>query len=241
MFSKTTVAITGLLALAQAIKVTNPAKGDEWDASSSNEITWDTVNTDPKEFEIVVVNQSGFPEVSTTVAKVNSADGKYELKDADLPAGGPYRINFISTDRQNSGILAQSEQFSVTDDSDDTSSSASASATASASASGSASASASASATGSSSAATATATVTQTSSGLITVTGSATATATASGTAASNASGSGTASGTASGAASGTATGSAASASPTAPSSASALKSTLAIFGSVAVAAYMLF
>ncbi|WQF82678.1 hypothetical protein CDEST_07692 [Colletotrichum destructivum] len=235
MFSKTTVAITSLLALAQAIKVTKPAKGDEWDASSSNEITWDTVNTDPKQFEIVVVNQSGFPEVSTTIAKVNSADGKYELKDTDLAAGDRYRINFLSTDPQNSGILAQSEQFSLTDDSDDTSSSASASATASASASASASGSASASATGSSSSASgsaATATVTQTSSGLTTVTGS--ASATASGTAASNASGSGTASGTATGsAASGTST--------SAPSSASALKSTFAIFGSVAVAAYMLF
>ncbi|GJC97669.1 extracellular conserved serine-rich protein [Colletotrichum tabaci] len=233
MFSKTTVAITSLLALAQAIKVTKPAKGDEWDASSSNEITWDTVNTDPKEFEIVVVNQSGFPEVSTTIATVNSADGKYELKDTDLAAGDRYRINFLSTDSQNTGILAQSEQFSLTDDSDDTSSSASASATASASAS--ASASGSASATGSSSSASgsaATATVTQTSSGLTTVTGS--ASATASGTAASNASGSGTASGTATGsAASGTST--------SAPSSASALKSTFAIFGSVAVAAYMLF
>ncbi|TQN63893.1 UPF0619 GPI-anchored membrane protein [Colletotrichum shisoi] len=237
MFSKTTVAITSLLALAQAIKVTKPAKGEEWDASSSNEITWDTVSTDPKEFEIVVVNQSGFPEVSTTIAKVNSADGKYELKDTDLAAGDRYRINFLSTDPQNSGILAQSEQFSLTDDSDDTSSSGSSSATASASASASASgsASASASATGSSSSASgsaATATVTQTSSGLATVTGS--ASATASGTAASNASGSGTASGTATGsAASGTST--------SAPSSASALKSTLAIFGSVAVAAYMLF
>ncbi|OHW91284.1 extracellular conserved serine-rich protein [Colletotrichum incanum] len=229
MFSKTTVAITSLLALAEAVKVTKPAKGDDWEISSTNEITWETVSSDPKSFEIVIVNQSSYPGVSETIAKVNAADGKYTLKDVKVAAGDAYRINLVST--ENNGILAQSEEFSLTDDSDDSSSSASASATASASASG----SASASATGSSSSAsgsTATATVTQTSSGLTTVTGS--ATATASGTAASNASGSGTASGTATGsAASGTST--------TAPSSASAIKSTFAIFGSVAVAAYMLF
>ncbi|OLN96464.1 UPF0619 GPI-anchored membrane protein [Colletotrichum chlorophyti] len=235
MYSKTAIAITSLLAVAQAIQVTKPAKGDEWDVSDSNEITWSSVNTDPKSFEIVVVNQSGFPETTTTVAKVNTADGKYELKDAGLKAGDKYRINFLSTDPQNSGILAQSETFSLTnDDSDDNSSSAaSASATASAA---SASGSASASATGSSSSATgSTASVTATASGLTTVT-SGTATATASGTAASNASGSASGSATASG------SGSAASSTTTsAPSSANALKSTFAIFGSVAVAAYMLF
>ncbi|GKT42786.1 UPF0641 membrane protein [Colletotrichum spaethianum] len=231
MFSKTTVAITSLLALAQAVKVTKPAKGDDWDISATNEITWETVSSDPKSFEIVIVNQSGYPGVSETIAKVNAADGKYELKDPKVAAGDGYRINLVSTDPQNSGILAQSEQFTLTGDSDDTSSSASASATASASASG--SASASASATGSSSGS---ATVTQTASGLTTVTGS--ATSTASGTAASNASGSGTASGTATGTATGTA---ASGTSTTAPNSASAIKSTFAIFGSVAVAAYMLF
>ncbi|WYZ39588.1 hypothetical protein EsH8_III_001502 [Colletotrichum jinshuiense] len=229
MFAKSTVVITSLLAVAQAVKVIKPAKGDSWDLSKTNEITWETVDTDPKSFEIVIVNQSGFPQVTETIATdVNAADGKYELKGATVSAGSAYRINFISKD--NSGILAQSNEFTLTGESD-SSSSASASATASASASGSATVSgSSSSATGSA----ATATVTQTSSGLTTVTTvTGSASATASGTAAS-ASGSGTASGTATGsAASGTST--------TAPSSASALKSTFAIFGSVAVAAYMLF
>ncbi|GJC84747.1 UPF0619 GPI-anchored membrane protein AFUA_3G00880 [Colletotrichum liriopes] len=230
MFSKTAVAITSLLALAEAVKVTKPAKGDDWEISSTNEITWETVDSDPTSFEIVIVNQSGYPPVSEKIAKVNAADGKYELKDVKVAAGDAYRINLVST--QNSGILAQSDEFSLTSDGKLRQQlfclclrypSASASGSASASATGSSS-----SASGS----TATATVTQTSSGLTTVTGS--ATASASGTAASNASGSGTASGTATGsAASGTST--------TAPNSASGLKSTFAIFGSVAVAAYMLF
>ncbi|KAK7455639.1 hypothetical protein CaCOL14_012722 [Colletotrichum acutatum] len=236
MFSKTAVAITSFLAIAEAVKVTKPAKGDDWDLSKTNEITWETVSSDPKSFEIVIVNQSGYPEVSETIATVQAADGKYELKGAKVAAGDAYRINLVSVDPQNSGILAQSNEFSFTGSDDSSSASASGSATASASASGSA---ATASATGSSSSASgsaATATVTQTSSGLTTVTTVTTgsATASASGTAASNASGSGTASGTATGsAASGTST--------SAPSSASAIKSTFAIFGSVAVAAYMLF
>ncbi|KAF4780443.1 developmentally Regulated MAPK Interacting protein [Colletotrichum paranaense] len=235
MFSKTAVAITSFLAIAEAVKVTKPAKGDDWDLSKTNEITWETVSSDPKSFEIVIVNQSGYPEVSETIATVQAADGKYELKGAKVAAGDAYRINLVSVDPQNSGILAQSNEFSFTGSDDSSSASASGSATASASASGSA---ATASATGSSSSASgsaATATVTQTS-GLTTVTTVTTgsATASASGTAASNASGSGTASGTATGsAASGTST--------SAPSSASAIKSTFAIFGSVAVAAYMLF
>ncbi|KXH34644.1 developmentally Regulated MAPK Interacting protein [Colletotrichum nymphaeae SA-01] len=235
MFSKTAVAITSFLAIAEAVKVTKPAKGDDWDLSKTNEITWETVSSDPKSFEIVIVNQSGYPEVSETIATVQAADGKYELKGAKVAAGDAYRINLVSVDPQNSGILAQSNEFSFTGSDDSSSASASGSATASASASGSA---ATASATGSSSSASgsaATATVTQTS-GLTTVTTVTTgsATASASGTAASNSSGSGTASGTTTGsAASGTST--------SAPSSASAIKSTFAIFGSVAVAAYMLF
>ncbi|UQC83836.1 developmentally Regulated MAPK Interacting protein [Colletotrichum lupini] len=232
MFSKTAVAITSFLAIAEAVKVTKPAKGDDWDLSKTNEITWETVSSDPKSFEIVIVNQSGYPEVSETIATVQAADGKYELKGAKVAAGDAYRINLVSVDPQNSGILAQSNEFSFTGSDDSSSASASGSATASVSASGSA---ATASATGSSSSASgsaATATVTQTS-GLTTVT-TGSATASASGTAVSNASGSGTASGTATGsAASGTST--------SAPSSASAIKSTFAIFGSVAVAAYMLF
>jgi len=226
MFSKATIAITSLLALAEAVKVTKPAKGDDWDLSETNEIEWETVSSDPKSFEIVVIIQSSYPGVSQTIAKVNAADGKYELKDLKVAPGDSYRINLVSTDPQNSGILAQSEEFALTG-SDDDSSSASASATASASASASGSASASASATGSSSESLATGSATKTASGLTTVTGSATATA------------SGVAS---SGSATGTATGTAASGtSSTAPNSASGIKSTFAIFGSVAVAAYMLF
>ncbi|KAK1992085.1 hypothetical protein LX36DRAFT_316833 [Colletotrichum falcatum] len=193
MFSKATIAITSLLALAE------------------------TVSSDPKTFEIVIINQSSYPGVSQTVAKVNAADGKYELKGIKVAPGGAYRINLVSTDPQNSGILAQSEEFTF-EAGDDTSSSAAASATASASAS----------ATGSSSATAATGTAATTASGLTTsVTGSSTATA-------SGASSSGAATGTATGtAASGTST--------SAPNSASSIKSTFAIFGSVAVAAYMLF
>ncbi|KAF6823191.1 extracellular conserved serine-rich protein [Colletotrichum plurivorum] len=228
MYAKTAIAITSLLAAAEAVKVTKPAKGDEWDLSKTNEITWDSVNTDPSSFEIVIVNQSSYPPVEVKIGKVNTADGKYELKDAKVSAGDNYRINFVSTDPQNSGILAQSEQFDLTvSDDDDKTTSASATASATG-ASTSGSASASASATGASTSGTAT--VTATASGLTTVT-TGTATASASGTASD-----------ASGSASGTATGSAASGtSTTAPSSASAIKSTFAIFGSVAVAAYMLF
>ncbi|KAF6794237.1 extracellular conserved serine-rich protein [Colletotrichum sojae] len=224
MYAKTAIAITSLLAAAEAVKVTKPAKGDEWDLSKTNEITWDSVNTDPSSFEIVIVNQSSYPPVEVKIGKVNTADGKYELKDAKVSAGDNYRINFVSTDPQNSGILAQSEQFDLTGTSSDDDKTTSASATASATgASTSGSASASASATGASTSGTAT--VTATASGLTTVT-TGTATASASGTASD-----------ASGSASGTATGT----STTAPSSASAIKSTFAIFGSIAVAAYMLF
>lgn len=114
MFSKTAVAITSFLAIAEAVKVTKPAKGDDWDLSKTNEITWETVSSDPKSFEIVIVNQSGYPEVSETIATVQAADGKYELKGAKVAAGDAYRINLVSTDPQNSGILAQSNEFSFT-------------------------------------------------------------------------------------------------------------------------------
>lgn len=118
------IALASLMAVAQAIKVTSPAKDAEWDLSTKQEIKWDSVDTDPDTFKIVLINQSVYPETETVVAdSVKTSDGSYTMSGVDAAAGDDYQINFISTSSTNSGILAQSQQFSVTSDDETTGSS----------------------------------------------------------------------------------------------------------------------
>ncbi|RHZ70160.1 hypothetical protein CDV55_102331 [Aspergillus turcosus] len=186
------LALTALIGSAAALQITSPKKDQDVDLSKKTTVEWSSVSSDPSSFDIYLVKMNSYPPVNQLVAEnVKTSDGSYTIDGlsadngyiypltshpsyTDLYRSG-YQVNFVSKDPQNTGILAQSQQFKVeSSGSSTTSSSASTTATETSSSS-------------SSSTGTATTTATTTASTMTTTT-SGTATTTASSTASQNAS-----------------------------------------------------
>ncbi|KAH8705002.1 Ser-Thr-rich glycosyl-phosphatidyl-inositol-anchored membrane family-domain-containing protein [Talaromyces proteolyticus] len=102
-------------ATASALQVTSPTKDTNVDLSKSTEITWSHVESDPTSFDIELVNEHVNPAVAKTIAtNVQTSAGSYTFSNLDAAAGREgYQINFISNEPQNTGILAQSPGFDV--------------------------------------------------------------------------------------------------------------------------------
>jgi hypothetical protein len=115
---------TALLALAvplHAVQITSPSKNDVVDPSEGVEVKWSTVGTDPARANLVLVNKiSGHQPFNKVIGEVDLSTGSFTVSEKDVPSDGGYQFNFESIDKLNTGILAQSEQFEVTDvDTDD--------------------------------------------------------------------------------------------------------------------------
>ncbi|EED23316.1 extracellular conserved serine-rich protein [Talaromyces stipitatus ATCC 10500] len=99
---------------ASALQVTSPSRGDKWDLTHSNEVTWDSVESDPTSFDIQLVNEHVNPPVVKTIAtNVQTSAGSYSFSNVAVDIGDDYQINLVSTEAHNTGILAQSAQFDV--------------------------------------------------------------------------------------------------------------------------------
>ncbi|OJJ69628.1 hypothetical protein ASPBRDRAFT_45988 [Aspergillus brasiliensis CBS 101740] len=109
------VSLLPLAAFVGALEVTSPKKGEDVDLSSSFTVTWDSVSTDPSTFDLYLVNNAVYPSVEKKVASnVDTSKGSYTVSGlSGVTDGNGYQINFLSTSTQNSGILAQSQQFTV--------------------------------------------------------------------------------------------------------------------------------
>ncbi|KAL2217507.1 extracellular conserved serine-rich protein [Thermoascus aurantiacus ATCC 26904] len=107
--------IIALAASVAAVQVTSPTKGAELDLTKPNTIKWTSVNTDPDKFNIYLVKNS-YPQTKTLIASdVDKSKGSYTFDSLKgVTTGDDYQINLESDEPQNTGILAQSEQFSVT-------------------------------------------------------------------------------------------------------------------------------
>ncbi|KNF03844.1 hypothetical protein PSTG_02936 [Puccinia striiformis f. sp. tritici PST-78] len=116
----TPIFLNGLLAL----KVTSPTENSQWDLQATNTITWTSVATDPKTFDIVLtnINPSCAPTGFTQAIKQNiaSSDGKFDISGvSSMKACSGYQINLVASSTpdnsaHNAGILAQSAPFNVT-------------------------------------------------------------------------------------------------------------------------------
>ncbi|KAL4909022.1 Ser-Thr-rich glycosyl-phosphatidyl-inositol-anchored membrane family-domain-containing protein [Aspergillus multicolor] len=110
---------------ALAMTITSPGTTNQKvDFSKPFTIKWGTVNGDPDQFTITLVNMDGH-RVNKDLAKdVDASKEEYRVeKVADIPVANNYQINFRSTEKENVGILAQSPRFNVTkvaDDDDET-------------------------------------------------------------------------------------------------------------------------
>jgi len=93
--------------------VTSPKKDEKLDFSKTIEIKWTSVSTDPSTFDLVLVDQSNMTPIPVG-DKVKTSDGSFSLTNFVATPGAKYKFNLLSTDPQNTGILAQSETFEVT-------------------------------------------------------------------------------------------------------------------------------
>ncbi|RAL02186.1 GPI anchored serine-threonine rich family protein, partial [Aspergillus ibericus CBS 121593] len=131
------VSLLPLAAFVGALEVTSPTKGEDVDLSKSFTVKWDSVSTDPSTFDLYLVNNAVYPTVEQKIASdVDTSSGSYTVSGlSGVSDGSGYQINLLSTSTQNSGILAQSQQFNVEGSSSATTSSSSSSSTSSASSS----------------------------------------------------------------------------------------------------------
>ncbi|PWY72967.1 hypothetical protein BO70DRAFT_389274 [Aspergillus heteromorphus CBS 117.55] len=145
------VSLLPLAAFVGALNVTSPTKGEDVDLSKSFTVTWTSVDTDPTSFNIYLVNNAIYPSVDTKLASdVETSKGSYTISSVSgVTDGDGYQINLMSDSTQNTGILAQSNQFTV-----DGSASSSSSSTLSTSASSTGTSSSTSSSTGTSTAST---------------------------------------------------------------------------------------
>ncbi|KAI5450182.1 hypothetical protein NCC49_003331 [Naganishia albida] len=147
------LAVAFLASSAQAIKVTAPTKSTVQASGSALQLTWDSVNTDPTSFAIVLVNQdSQFLANSpvTLVQNQSTSAGSASLTypSGAWPTGTAFQVNLVKSTSETNSILAQSEMFNITGSASSSSSSAaSSSASTSASSSSSAASSSSSAAT----------------------------------------------------------------------------------------------
>ncbi|KAJ6128855.1 hypothetical protein N7471_010072 [Penicillium samsonianum] len=110
------ISLMALAATAAGLTVTSPRIGEKIDPDLPLTIKWQAVSTDPETFSIELVNQNVYPPTTTIVAEdIDSSKGSYTVKAktfTDVDDGKGYQINFLSP---TSGILAQSQQFRVTE------------------------------------------------------------------------------------------------------------------------------
>ncbi|KOS48505.1 hypothetical protein ACN38_g557 [Penicillium nordicum] len=112
--------ILSLLPLAlsvAAVNITEPAKGADVDVSGSFTVKWTSVNTDASAVDIVLINNAVYPTVSEKIASgIDTSKGSYTASGLKgVTNGSGFQINLLSTDAKNTGILAQSEQFDVSE------------------------------------------------------------------------------------------------------------------------------
>ncbi|KAK3318874.1 hypothetical protein B0H66DRAFT_251957 [Apodospora peruviana] len=108
--------IAAFAAAVSAIQITEPKANAAWDLSVSNKIKWTFVTSDAEEFRIDLIDHSTSPETSKTiVAKAKRDDGEATITNVSAKPGSKYNIKFIALDtKENSGQLAESQQFNVT-------------------------------------------------------------------------------------------------------------------------------
>ncbi|KAF7157800.1 hypothetical protein CNMCM6106_003929 [Aspergillus hiratsukae] len=123
--------LTALVGSAAALQITSPTKDQDVDLSQKTTVEWSSVSSDPSTFDIYLVKMNSYPPANQLVAEnVKTSDGSYTIDGLSTDNGSGYQVNFVSKDPQNTGILAQSQQFNVeSSGSSTTSSSASTTAT----------------------------------------------------------------------------------------------------------------
>ncbi|WWD04204.1 hypothetical protein V865_002271 [Kwoniella europaea PYCC6329] len=146
MYKLTLAALAALsaLALTGAITIESPDRDTEWQSGTSSQtISWKAVSTDPDSFVVQLVNQAGYLSDSPVTLISDQATGSSDIvntatvtyPNGNWPEGVAFQINFVTSEKSNAAILAQSNQFNITSGGSSSSSSSSSSASSSSSSS----------------------------------------------------------------------------------------------------------
>lgn len=112
----TAAVLASLLSSALAISITSPPQNYVQDSTQPQRIVWTSVNTDPPTINIELVNFSKFPNFNKTIAtNVQTSAGFFvnPANNDDGQTGTGFQINFVGTQGDNLGIVAQSQQFQL--------------------------------------------------------------------------------------------------------------------------------
>ncbi|KAK4463889.1 hypothetical protein QBC42DRAFT_147852, partial [Cladorrhinum samala] len=108
--------LTSVLAATSvtAIQITSPSKHDKVSAATGFEVKWTTVSTDPTTAHLFLVNMAGgHTPYSKDLGEVDLSTGSTVVNEKDIPDDNTWQVNFQSIETHNTGILAQSEQFTI--------------------------------------------------------------------------------------------------------------------------------
>ncbi|KAI0306866.1 hypothetical protein B0F90DRAFT_1622260 [Multifurca ochricompacta] len=128
--------LLSLIASAYAYQVITPGGASGWTTAGPNVVTWQRVDTDPRNFTILLVNQVGpsasspppplilmllterciMPLGSQVLAAL--VDGTLDTftvspPSTGYPTGTGFRVNLVVDSEHLDSILAQSQQFSI--------------------------------------------------------------------------------------------------------------------------------
>ncbi|RPD66757.1 hypothetical protein L226DRAFT_565548 [Lentinus tigrinus ALCF2SS1-7] len=103
-------------ASALAYQVTQPTNATGWTLTGPNVVAWDKVSTDRANFTIVLVNQAVYPPTSQVLAAL--VDGTKGSMTVNPPsegwkAGSGFQVNLVQDSENLNSILAQSNQFTI--------------------------------------------------------------------------------------------------------------------------------
>ncbi|KAA1466707.1 hypothetical protein DENSPDRAFT_856324 [Dentipellis sp. KUC8613] len=116
---RTIAAVLSLAASALAYSVSQPNSNQGWTTTGPNIVSWSRVDTDAKNFTLVLVNQdrSVMPQNDQVLSAF--VDGTTGQLTASPPSGGwptgkGFQVNLVEDPNHLNTILAQSNQFTIT-------------------------------------------------------------------------------------------------------------------------------
>jgi len=125
---RSAAALLSLAASAFAYQVTFPTSSEGWTNSGAQTLSWTRVDTDPTNFTVVLKNSdpSVLADEQVLAAQVDGTLGNTTLNPPSggwpSPAGG-YQVNLVQNTTELNTILAQSNDFNITESTSSSSSS----------------------------------------------------------------------------------------------------------------------
>jgi len=111
--------VLSLVASACAYQILTPSNSSGWTTVGPNLVSWQRVSTDSNNFTMVLVNQDKTVMPAGQEVLIATVDGTQNSIAVPAPSGGfptgtGFQVNFVKDPQDLNTILAQSNQFSIT-------------------------------------------------------------------------------------------------------------------------------